>query len=78
MDYFGYGEQDFISSEISGARATDIHHIDCKGIGGSKEKDCIGNLMALTREEHIKYGDKKQYIDFLTTIHRNFMNNKHY
>lgn len=73
MDYFDYGEGDFIPSEISGERAVAIHHIDCRGMGGSKEKDVIENLMALTFDEHEKYGDKKQYMDFLKGIHLEFM-----
>lgn len=39
-------------------------------MGGSKEADRIENLMALTREEHIKYGDKKKYISFLFRKHK--------
>jgi hypothetical protein len=74
MDYFEYSIGDFIPSEISGNMATDIHHISCKGMGGSKTKDNIENLMALTREEHIEYGDKKQYIDYLLQVHKDFMN----
>lgn len=60
---------DFISCEICGEKAVDIHHIHCKGMGGSKIKDNIHNLMALCRECHAKYGDKKQYIEFLQANH---------
>lgn len=76
MDFFGYGEQDFIPSEISGNRAVDIHHISRRGMGGSKSKDTIENLMALTREEHEKYGDKPQYMQFLKEIHNTFLFNR--
>ena len=69
MDYFGYKLQSDIMSEISGAPANHIHHIHCKGMGGSKTKDNIENLIALTFEEHEKYGDKKQYIEYLQKIH---------
>jgi hypothetical protein len=75
MEFFGYGVDDFIPSELSGNRAVDIHHIDCRGMGSSKEKDVIENLMALTREEHNKYGDKKQWIEFLKMKHNEYMNN---
>jgi hypothetical protein len=75
MEYFGYGMEDFIPSEISGDRAVDIHHIDCRGMGSSKEKDNINNLMALTRAEHTKYGDKKQWMMFLKLKHEQFMKN---
>ena len=49
LDYFEYGDQDFVPSEISGKRAQDIHHILFRSHGG---KDEIENLIALTREEH--------------------------
>lgn len=73
FDYFGYGEDDFVPSEISGDKAVDINHIDNRGMGGSKTKDYIENLIALTREEHEKYGDKKEYFEYLRKIHKEFM-----
>jgi len=76
LSYFGYALDDFIPCEVCGNRAVDIHHIDCKGMGGSKLKDNIENIMALCREHHIKYGDKKQYIDFLKNIHNQRLENK--
>jgi len=44
-------------------------------MGGSKLKDNIENVMALCREDHIKYGDKKDYMDFLKEKHQEFMYN---
>jgi hypothetical protein len=76
MDYFGYVADDTILCEICGNRAVDLHHIRCRGMGGSKDKDNIENIMALCREEHVKYGDKKQYIDYLTDIHNQHLKNK--
>jgi hypothetical protein len=76
LSYFGYALDDFIPCEVCGNRAVDIHHIDCKGMGGSKLKDNIENIMALCREHHIEYGDKKQYIDFLKNIHNQRLENK--
>jgi len=73
MDYFGYGKEDFISCEICGKKAVDIHHINARGMGGSKEKDSIENLMAVDRECHLKYGDKKEYMDFLKEKHQQFI-----
>ena len=69
MNFFGYDESDIIFSEISGQPATDIHHIEARGMGGSKKKDNINNLIALTREEHIQFGDKKQFKEYLQGIH---------
>lgn len=75
LDALGYDETDFIPSEISGEKAIDIHHIDCKGMGGnpSGDKDRIENLQAVTREEHLKYGDKKEYMKFLYSKHFTFL-----
>ena len=69
LNYFGYDETDFIPCEVCNKQAVDIHHIQAKGMGGSNTKDNIENIMALCRECHTKYGDKKQYKDFLTDIH---------
>ena len=60
-------------SELSGLKADDIHHIECRGMGGSKTKDNIENLMALTREEHEQFGDKKQYIEYLKQVHSDYI-----
>jgi len=60
-------------SEISGLPAVDINHIDCRGMGGSKEKDNIENLMALTREEHIEFGDYPQHMEYLKQVHKDYM-----
>lgn len=76
LDYFGYGMEDFIPCEICGNKAVDIHHIDCRGMGGSSKKDKIENLMALCRECHITYGDKKQHIERLIERHNLRLKNK--
>lgn len=70
LKYFGFSMDEFIPCELCNGRAVDIHHIECRGMGSSKEKDNIENLMAVCRECHLKYGDKKQYIDYLKEIHR--------
>jgi len=57
-------------SEISGLPAQDIHHIDCRGMGGGKNKNDIFNLIALTRDEHENFGDKKQYVEWLREVHK--------
>lgn len=69
LNTLGYGTSDFIPCEICEAKAVDIHHIDARGMGGS-DKDNIDNLMALCRNCHIKYGDKKQYKDMLRREHK--------
>jgi len=65
----GYKKTDFIPCEVCGSQAVDIHHIEARGMGGSKRADVIDNLMGLCRKCHIEYGDKKQYKEFLKDIH---------
>ena len=74
FDYFGYDVTSFIPCEICEKKAVDINHIKPRGMGGSKKMDNIENLMALCRNCHIEYGDKKQHIDFLTQIHKDKCN----
>jgi len=73
FEAFGYDTQDatqFVPSEISKLKAVDIHHI----IGrGKKGEDRIENLMAVTRIEHIEYGDKKEFMVLLLKIHRRIL-----
>jgi hypothetical protein len=60
-------------SEISGLPAVDVHHIERRGMGGSKNADRIENLMALTREEHELYGDKTKYLEYLKQVHGDYI-----
>lgn len=69
LEKFGYGTSDFIPCEVCSKKAVDIHHIEARGMGGSKDKDTIENIMALCRSCHIKYGDKKDFKDYLKDIH---------
>jgi hypothetical protein len=73
MEFFDFGEQDFIPCEICGGQANDIHHIHPRGMGGSKLKDKIENLMALCRYHHNYYGDKKQFKGYLQEIHDDYV-----
>lgn len=73
MDFFGYDVSDFIPCELCGARAVDCHHIECRGMGGSKDKDHPANLMALCRQCHIDKGDKVEFYDELQLAHRKFI-----
>jgi hypothetical protein len=69
MKYFNYGIEDYIACEVCDNRAVDIHHIFARGMGGTKLKDSIDNLMALCRQCHIFFGDKEQYLQFLQDKH---------
>jgi hypothetical protein len=76
LDYFGYCETDVIVCEIPNCRrlGVDLHHINARGMGGSKTKDVIENIMCVCREHHLEYGDKKQYKEYLKQIHLNHIN----
>ena len=49
MQYYAFGEQDFIPCEKCGSQAVDIHHKKTKSVGGT---DDIDNLIALCRKCH--------------------------
>ena len=72
----GYKTTDFIPCEVCGTQAVDIHHINARGMGGSKSADVIENLMGLCRKCHIEYGDKKQHKEFLMSKHIENLNGK--
>jgi len=69
LDALGLTDTDFVPSELSGLPCVDIHHIEARGMGGSKKEDRIENLQAVTREEHLKHGDKRQYKKMLFEKH---------
>lgn len=70
--YFARFGEDRIC-ELTGKPGGDIHHIEARGMGGRKSVDYIENLMCLCREAHEFFGDKKQYKDWLMTIHLEYM-----
>ena len=76
LSFFGFDESDFIGCEVCGKQANDIHHIEARGMGGTKQADTIQNLMAVCRDCHIKYGDKKDHKEYLQNIHDYFISKK--
>lgn len=74
LKFFGYCVDDFIPCEICNSKAVDIHHIENRSHRKDLEND-INNLMALCRKCHEKYGDKKQYKNWLKEIHKMFIFN---
>ena len=70
MTYFDYGIEDFIPCEVCGSKAVDIHHLEAKGMGGSKTKDYIENLAALCREHHVKCHANKEYNNEVKQLHQ--------
>jgi len=74
LNYFGYDIHSFIPCEMCGMKAQDIHHVEARSMGGSKHADNIENLMALCRQCHIDFGDKKQHKEMLKVVHKVKMN----
>jgi len=73
MEHFGYDISDFIPCEVCKARAVDIHHIEARGMGGTKDADRIENLMALCRSCHHDLGDKGKEMEYLKNIHNGLL-----
>ena len=76
LKHFGYDKSDTIYCEVCGKVAQDLHHIKARGMGGSKLRDNIENIMALCRPCHELMGDRKQFKDKLIEIHMLKMSNK--
>ena len=69
FQYYGYGEQDCIICEgCESERAVDIHHLEARGMGGSKTKDSIENLIALCRSCHTFAEQDKKFNNQLKKI----------
>ena len=64
-----YHDTDWIPCEMCGQTAVDIHHIEARGMGGSKDKDVIENLMALCRSCHNRYEGNKSDKAMLRVVH---------
>ncbi|BFP39533.1 hypothetical protein FGF1_03780 [Flavobacteriaceae bacterium GF1] len=76
LEALGYDTEDptqYFECELTGNRAVDVHHIIGRGKGG---EDRIENLMALTRQKHIDYGDKVVLISTLLLEHKSFLDIK--
>ena len=71
-----FSEGDFIPCEICEAKAVDIHHIEARGMGGTKKQDEFSNLMALCRSCHVEYGDISECKEALKQIHFRRFSNK--
>jgi 5-methylcytosine-specific restriction endonuclease McrA len=75
IEAMGYTDTDFICCEVCNRRAVDIHHIETRGMGGSKLMDTPENLMALCRECHHEadFGVELSK-DFLKAVHLKKLN----
>jgi 5-methylcytosine-specific restriction endonuclease McrA len=73
---FGYDTNSWIACEVCGGTAVDIHHIESRGMGGSKIADTIENLMALCRNCHVAYGDIKEWKERLKATHNHHLSKR--
>jgi len=69
-----FGHPTWMPCEVCGTTAVDINHIEPRGMGGSKKKDYIENLVAMCRECHLKFEAKKISKQELQEIHNQFFN----
>jgi 5-methylcytosine-specific restriction endonuclease McrA len=71
----GISPVEFLGCEVCNRRAVSIHHIRPRGMGGSKTRDVIENLMALCHECHYEadFGVELSQ-DFLTAVHLKKLN----
>ena len=70
MDFYYFGESDYIPCEMCGGKATDIHHLTKQSkFGKKKEKDFIENLVGLCRSCHIKCESDKMFNMFCRIKH---------
>jgi 5-methylcytosine-specific restriction endonuclease McrA len=68
IDHFGYCVEDVILCEKCSSVGVDIHHVIPKGMGGSKSKDYIENLICLCRVCHNKAHSSKEFNNKLKEI----------
>ena len=73
MQAMNYSVADWIPCEYCGKTAVDINHIEPRGMGGSKTKDYIGNLVAMCRSCHLDFEAKKITKEELQEIHNRFL-----
>ena len=75
MTFFYLDESDYIGCEMNcGTEAVDIHHIQARGIGGSKCKDYIENLVALCRDCHNMAETDKEFNVYVRIRHLELIN----
>lgn len=60
----------WIPCEICDDRATAVHHIDARGMGGTTQEYQVKDLMGLCTECHERHGDITAIKPLLRTIHR--------
>jgi len=77
MQFFDYGEQDFIPCEMCGSKATDIHHIE-RRTRNKVTNDFVENLVGLCRDCHIKAESDSMFNMFCRIQHLENVTNQVY
>lgn len=72
--YPNWSTEDYFPCELCvQGQVVDVHHIDARGMGGSKEKDFIENLMGSCRECHTQCESGLIAKDYQILKHRRFL-----
>jgi len=69
LDKMGYAEGEYIPCEVCQMEAVDVHHISPRGMGGSKTKDYIQNLVGLCRTCHTLCESDKEFNNKVKELH---------
>ena len=77
MQFFDYGEQDFIPCEMCGSKATDIHHIE-RRTRNKVTNDFVENLVGLCRDCHVKAESDTMFNMFCRIQHLENVTNQVY
>ena len=74
MTFFYLDESDYIACEMCNAPGQDIHHIQARGLGGSKCMDFVENLSALCRDCHNLAETDKNFNVYVRIRHLELIN----
>ncbi len=83
FNHFGLGLDDVCYCEICyfegrSHRMNWVHHINAKGMGGTKKKYTIEELQGICYNCDVKYGDRTDHKEYLQNIHNQFLINNPY
>lgn len=73
LKHFNLGETDYMYCEACGTHAVDVHHLNRRGMGGSKTKDNVENLMGLCRKHHDLAEASPKANEKFKTMHATFL-----
>ena len=73
MQFFGYDIASDAICEICETPCGPPHHINARGMGGSKQRDNIENLIGLCHRCHIDAEAHENSKEYLRQVHYKFM-----